>query len=223
MTAFLFGSIGTLADTSELQRQAFNDAFAAHGLDWRWDREEYRELLTKSGGAQRIAEYAQATGTADVDATAVHRAKGERFRALLAEHPPALRDGVLETVKDARAAGHQVGLVTTTAAENVAALLDALAPDLGREDFDVIVDTAQVAEPKPDPAAYHLALLKLGTAPADAVAIEDNVGGLQAARAADVRCVGFPGSNNTTHDFSAAATTVDRLGLDALQGVLSAA
>lgn len=216
MPALLFGSIGTLADTSELQRQAFNDAFAAHDLPWRWEREEYRELLTKSGGAQRIAEYAETHGPEGVDAAAVHRTKGERFRELLSEQPPALRDGVGDTIRDARAAGHQLGLVTTTAAENVAALLDVLAPDVRREDFDVVVDTGQVAAPKPDPAAYHLALLKLGVQPGDAIAVEDNVGGVEAARAADVRCVGFPGSNNTTHDFGAAERTVDRLSLEEL-------
>ena len=214
MPALLFGSIGTLADTSELQRQAFNDAFAAHGLPWTWERDEYRELLTKSGGAQRIAEYAQAQGRDDVDAVAVHQTKGNRFRELVAEHRPALRDGVLETLKAAKERGHQVGLVTTTAPANVDAILQALSPDITATDFDVIVDTEQVEQPKPDPAAYHLALEKLGAQPGDAVAVEDNVGGLQAARAADVRCVGFPGSNNTTHDFGAASATVDRLDPD---------
>ena len=38
MSAILFGSISTLADTSELQRRAFNEAFEAHGLDWNWSR-----------------------------------------------------------------------------------------------------------------------------------------------------------------------------------------
>ena len=54
MPALLFGSISTIADTSELQRQAFNDAFEAHGLDWRWDRDEYRSLLEQSGGMDRV-------------------------------------------------------------------------------------------------------------------------------------------------------------------------
>src|SRR5579875_2388832 len=62
MTAVLFGSIGTLADTSELQREAFNEAFREHGLDWNWSRDEYRELLRDSGGAKRIAAYAQERG-----------------------------------------------------------------------------------------------------------------------------------------------------------------
>jgi len=58
MSAVLFGSIGALADTSEVQREAFNEAFRAHGLDWDWSREEYRQLLQSSGGKDRIATYA---------------------------------------------------------------------------------------------------------------------------------------------------------------------
>ena len=54
MPAILFGSIGTIADTSELQRQAFNKAFALHNLEWQWSRTEYISLLEKSGGTCRI-------------------------------------------------------------------------------------------------------------------------------------------------------------------------
>jgi Predicted phosphatase/phosphohexomutase len=44
--AILFDVDGTLAETEELHRRAFNETFAALGVDWFWDREEYRELLT---------------------------------------------------------------------------------------------------------------------------------------------------------------------------------
>lgn len=44
LSALLFGSISTIADTSERQRHAFNEAFAEHGLDWQWDRDEYLKV-----------------------------------------------------------------------------------------------------------------------------------------------------------------------------------
>jgi len=34
--ALIFDVDGTLAETEELHRQAFNEAFARTGLDWRW-------------------------------------------------------------------------------------------------------------------------------------------------------------------------------------------
>jgi hypothetical protein len=45
MSAILFGSISTIADTSELQRQVFNQAFQARGLDWCWHRAEDLTML----------------------------------------------------------------------------------------------------------------------------------------------------------------------------------
>jgi beta-phosphoglucomutase-like phosphatase (HAD superfamily) len=46
LKAVIFGAIGTIAETSDLQRQAFNAAFKAAGLDWNWNAEVYRDLLT---------------------------------------------------------------------------------------------------------------------------------------------------------------------------------
>ena len=83
MSAILFGSISTVADTSELQRAAFNQAFAEHGLDWTWDRDDYRAMLATSGGRSRVAEYARARGQA-VDAQAVHATKSALFQKSLA-------------------------------------------------------------------------------------------------------------------------------------------
>ena len=47
--ALLFGSIGTIIETSEIQRRSFNNAFKESGLEWYWDEKDYRNLLQKSG------------------------------------------------------------------------------------------------------------------------------------------------------------------------------
>jgi hypothetical protein len=60
----LFGSISTVADTSELQREAFNAAFAEHGLDWRWDPDDPLTPVVREA------------------ATAAHRAPGCRHYSL---------------------------------------------------------------------------------------------------------------------------------------------
>ncbi len=48
---------GTLADTERFHLQAFNEAFAAEGLDWHWDEALYTRLLDISGGKERILYY----------------------------------------------------------------------------------------------------------------------------------------------------------------------
>ena len=215
MSALLLGSISTVADTSELQRHAFNHAFEANGLDWRWDRDDYRAMLASSGGQNRIAEYARSRGQA-VDTTAIHQAKSKIFRELLTTAGLAPRPGVADTVKAAQDHDWKIGLVTTTSRANVAALLGRLHPQISDRDFDVIVDSSSVESPKPDPAAYRFALQALNEAPGNCVAVEDNVGGVQAAVAAGVPCVAFPNENTGQHDFSAAADRVSRLDFAAL-------
>jgi HAD superfamily hydrolase (TIGR01509 family) len=217
MPALLFGSISTLADTSELQREAFNEAFAAHGLDWRWGRDDYAEMLAESGGQDRITAYAAARGE-DVDAAAVHQTKSQRFQDKLATGGVSPRAGVVDTIEAARSEGFKIGLVTTTSAENVAALAGGLAGSVGVGDFDVVVDSSQVPAVKPDAAAYTFALEQLGEQAADCVAVEDNVGGVQSATSAGIACVAFPNENTAGHAFDQATARVERLDFAELRG-----
>jgi HAD superfamily hydrolase (TIGR01509 family) len=218
MSVILFGSISTLADTSELQRRSFNEAFAAHGLDWTWERADYVRMLESNGGADRVAAYAESRGE-EVDAAAVHSSKSEIFQKLLADGGIEPRSGVVDTVEAARRDGVKLGLVTTTSPENVSALIAALSPHVDVASFDVVVDASQVSSPKPDRAAYDFALEQLGERAQDAVAIEDNVGGVQSAIAAGVNVVAFPNENTREHGFDRATGRVDRLDAAELRGL----
>lgn len=220
MSAILFGSISTLADTSELQRRAFNDAFATHGLDWTWDRDSYRRALDTNGGADRIAAYADERGE-DVDAVAVHATKTTRFQELLGEHPVPARPGVTETIRAARERGIAVGVVSTTSPGNVVAVLDAIGLD--SDQLDLVLDTEQVERPKPDAAAYQLALRQLDLPSTSCIAVEDNPGGVTSASAAGLRCVAFPNENTRHLDVPGATATVDRVDLDELLGHIEVA
>src|ERR1700712_96142 len=216
MSAILFGSISTVADTSELQRQAFNQAFQAHGLDWQWDRDDYRAMLSKSGGPGRIADYADSLGQT-VDAKAVHETKSKLFQENLATAQLTPRAGVADTIKDAKSNGWKVGFVTTPSRDNVSALLDSLSPDVQATDFDIIVDSSSVAQPKPDEEAYTFALQNLEEFPGDCVAVEDNADGVKAALAAGVACVAFLNENTAGHEVPGAERIVDRLDIGELR------
>ena len=220
MSAILFGSISTLVDSSELQRRAFNAAFEAHGLDWNWSQPDYVSMLDSNGGAQRIADYAEARGD-DVDADTVHATKSQIFQELLVTARLKPRPGVLETVNEAKRRDVKLGFVTTTSPENISALLEALSPDIDADTFDLIVDRDSVDSPKPDAASYQFALERLGENADSAVAIEDNVGGVAAASAAGVKCVAFPNENTADGDFAAAVETVDSLDAKRLVGVVA--
>ena len=57
LKALIFDVDGTLADTEEAHRCAFNEAFRRHGLDWKWSKSQYALLLTITGGKERLAAY----------------------------------------------------------------------------------------------------------------------------------------------------------------------
>lgn len=221
MAAILFGSISTLVDTSELQRRAFNESFAAHDLHWNWSRDDYRSMLDSNGGAQRITDYAKARGD-DVDAATVHATKTDIFQDLLRAANLDPRPGVIETIEEAKRTDHKVGFVTTTSPSNTDAILNALKPHISAKMFDLIVNSESVKTPKPDPAAYSYALEQLGEDAAHAVAIEDNVGGVAAASAAGVTCIAFPNENTAGGDFSAATETVQTLDAAKVLGLATA-
>jgi len=146
----------------------------------------------------------------------VHRSKTEWFRRLLRKYPPVLREGVAETLSAARRDGITVALVTTTSPDNIARLTGALVSALGGG-FDLVLNSTHVEKPKPNGEIYTYALDELGESAQACVAIEDNVGGVEAAREAGVTCVAFPNANTAEHDFSAAAERVDRIDYAALR------
>ena len=82
MKAILLGSIGTVADTSDMQLDAFNQAFKMHGLAWTWSPDEYSKMLKVSGGTKRIQQYAYSLGE-EVNAAQIHLTKTQIFQSTL--------------------------------------------------------------------------------------------------------------------------------------------
>ncbi|MGF1522893.1 MAG: HAD family hydrolase [Leptolyngbyaceae cyanobacterium] len=215
MSAILFGSIGAIAETSELQRQAFNKAFEREGLDWHWSREEYMPLLQKSGGRQRIEDYAHSRGQS-VDTEKLHQSKSQIFQNSLQEGELKPRLGVVETIHKAKQNGLNLAFVTTTSEQNVASILAALNSSFDTSAFDLVTTAAHVKQSKPSQEVYLLALKKLGEQPDSCIAIEDNLGGVKASKSAGISCVAFPGENTADHDFEAADWRVSHLDFDEL-------
>ena len=206
LAALIFDVDGTLAETEEAHREAFNRAFADTGLGWDWDRATYRHLLAVTGGKERMRAHADVTGAeiADDRIADLHRAKTRAYAGILAAGGLALRPGVAELVAAARAAGLPLALATTTSPDNIVALCRACWDAEPEALFDVIAAGDEVAAKKPAPDVYALALARLGLPPGSALAFEDSANGLAAARAAGLRVVVTPGLYTDHEDHGAA-------------------
>ena len=212
--AILFGSIGAVSETSDIQRRAYNQSLSEHGIDWQWDQPTYSKLLEQSGGKDRLDMLAAATGQAlDQDKIdAIHARKTEIACEEVRNTKPGLRPGVAALARHAKANGMKLGFVTTTYRPNVDALLDASDGALSRDDLDVIVVRDDVQRGKPAPDAYTHALEQLGIDASEAVAIEDTENSVRAAKRAGLRVVATPGQLSAGQDTSDADLTLDALG-----------
>lgn len=202
--ALIFDVDGTLAETEEVHRTAFNRTFAEDGLPWQWDVDRYRDLLRVTGGKERIRHHAAGVGwpADDLDEARIarlHARKNDLYGETIRSGACALRPGVADLVARAEAAGLRLAIATTTSRPNVEALLDAAFRRDGRHPFEVIVAGEDVAAKKPAPDAYLLALERLGLTADACLAFEDSLNGLTAARAAGLATVVTP-SLYTAHE-----------------------
>jgi HAD superfamily hydrolase (TIGR01509 family) len=216
LKALIFDVDGTLAETEELHRLAFNDAFAASGHGWHWDRVLYRKLLKVTGGKERIRHYLDETGIdvgPDQASTiaALHADKNRRYADKVADGI-ALRPGVLRLLREARAANLRLAIATTTSRGNLESLLDAGLPGDGSTWFSVVVTGEDVRRKKPDPEAYLLALDRLGCRPEECIAFEDSDNGVVAAKAAALPVIVTPSIYTDHERFDRADCVVSDLG-----------
>ncbi len=230
LQALIFDVDGTLAETEEAHRAAFNRVFEAHGLGWNWSMQHYRTLLKTTGGKERMRAY-QATlpkdkrHLSDDDIAALHKEKTTIYGEILAAGELELRPGVDVLMQTARAAGLKIAVATTTNLPNVEALAQCCWGRAADELFDVIAAGDQVSAKKPAPDVFMLALRRLGLPAAACVAFEDSLNGVHSARDANLRVVVAPSIYTNDQDFSVAQLVVpslERLSLEAL-GALSGA
>ena len=96
--ALLFGSIGTLIESSDIQRNSFNQAFKEAGLEWYWDEQDYKVLLKKSGGTKRVEDFAEKNNV-NVNAERIRNRKTEIFSSYISQNKQELRKSVLKIIK----------------------------------------------------------------------------------------------------------------------------
>ncbi len=217
LEALIFDVDGTLAETEELHRRAFNETFRAFGLDWAWDPELYRALLRVTGGRERIVHfidhYAPPGGAAALARIReIHTEKTARYAGLVRAGGAAARPGVRRLIREAHDAGLKLAIATTTSPGNVAPLLDSLVGPGARSWFSAVAAGDMVAAKKPAPDVYEFALRHLGCDASACVAFEDSQNGVLAARHGGIAVVATPSLYSEADDFSASASVIGNLG-----------
>ncbi len=229
LKAVIFGAIGVIAETSDLQRQAFNLAFAEASLDWDWDVATYRRLLSINGGQTRLRAFrdedANRSDVTDAVIATLHERKTHHYAALTAGGSLKPRSGVAELFQACQDAGVRVALCTSTSVENVNTIKTALGDALDFGAFSSITTIDKIVRVKPAPDAYLHCLAQLGLSAYDAIAMEDTPVSMASAITAGIAVIATPGAMTDDQDFSGAALKVDDLAavsLEQIDAVLAA-
>ena len=208
--ALLFGSIGTIVETSEIQRKSFNSAFKIAGLKWNWTKEIYKNLLNKSGGEERILRYAKQTKS-NVNSKNIRKLKTKIFNRYLKKNKLKLRPGVKEIIKYSKKNQIKLALVTSTTLDNINSIFFCLRENLNKKDFNFIGNSTLVKKPKPSAKIYKLALKKLRLSPKECIAIEDTQESLNSAIKAKLKCFIFPGKFHRSKKFNGAFKEINKI------------
>jgi HAD superfamily hydrolase (TIGR01509 family) len=219
LEALIFDVDGTLVDTEELHRQAYNQTFLDFGFGWNWDAECYAQLLTVSGGQGRIARYIDLLDLSPAEKTrlrrviaAIHNEKTQLYGQLIASNVVRPRPGVERLIAEAERANVRVGFVASSASANVDTLISSALGHELRKAVGAIVCGELVSRKKPAPDVYEL-LLTMLRVPANAtVAFEDSANGLLAAKAVGLYTIVTPSRWTQAQNFQLADLLLPSLG-----------
>ena len=187
----LFGSIGVLVETSELQRQSFNQALSMNGVDWNWNIGTYCDLLKEPGGKKRLSEFTNNQLSAE-KVEQIHIDKQSVFEELIRAGVEP-RPGCVEALKKCKDNGGKAGFVTTTTTYTIDIIKKSLSTHINFEDFDIITSCETVPKPKPSSDVYLYVLSELNIDARQTVAIEDTKANQNAAANSGITCYLYPG------------------------------
>ena len=220
LQALIFDVDGTLADTErDGHRVAFNQAFRQFGLDWHWSEALYGDLLSVTGGKERMAFYVEKYDKPEKvheDLSdlirQLHAAKTENYVGLLEQSAIPLRPGVERLLREARDDGLRLAIATTTTPQNVTSLLEnALGADSAGW-FEVIGAGDIVPHKKPAADIYNYVLDEMQLSPADCIAFEDSLNGIRSSQGAGLKTIITYNGYTRDDDFSGAELVLDQMG-----------
>jgi beta-phosphoglucomutase len=208
--ALLFDFNGTLSDDEPLLCAIYRDLFAAHGRPL--TEQEYYEQLA---GLSEEAIIGGWLGVDGEELQALVAERIERYRAVAADGA-TVPAGVREAVRYA-GARIPVGIVSGAFRAEIEPVL--AGAGLAGE-ITLVVTADDVAEGKPHPAGYLLAVERLALPPGGVVAFEDTEAGVAAAKAAGLRCLAVRGTL-APERLAAADELVDAIDVELIRRLLS--
>ena len=178
--AVIFDYDGVIADTFSDNLQAWQHAFASHGVTI--TKEDFMEA--EGMNPPRIVSFIGKKY--NLPESFYGRIVEEKQQYYKEHNSFRLYPEIEEIVRMLKEKGQKIGIVSGAAASQIKSVL----PQDLFELFDAFVSGDTVNNPKPHPEPYQTGLELLGVSRAQAIAIEDSPLGIQSAKEAGIYCIG---------------------------------
>ncbi len=205
----IFDFDGTLAETEEAHRNAFNEAFTSRKLNWHWDQNIYKKLLQIAGGKERIEFYNESFSSnskkiSSKDIEEIHLQKTKFYSQSVSQGFVQLRPGIREFLEKAKYNEKKLAISTSTSRDNVSMLLRSCLNENPEDVFSFISTGDLVKKKKPSPDLYKLVLAEMNLMPEECLAFEDSRIGLVSAKRANIKTVVNPSQYSVGDNFDEA-------------------
>jgi HAD superfamily hydrolase (TIGR01509 family) len=181
LRAILWDNDGVLVDTERIFFEANREYFRRHQFELD-ERQFFDWFLAQDGGAWH---WLAGKGMSPAELAACRRERDQLYMARLRVEENLMVPGVRDVLARLQPR-MRMGIVTSSRREHFDEIHRRL--DLaGFFEFALTAESYARAKPAPDP--YVLGLQKLSLSAAECVAIEDAPRGLEAAKAAGIRCI----------------------------------
>jgi HAD superfamily hydrolase (TIGR01509 family) len=200
----VFDFDGLIIDTEGPVYESWADIYRQHGQELSLDF--WKTIVGRgSNYFDPVAELERRLGR-PLEGEAIRAERRTRTQELVEALP--LLPGVLRWRAEARSLGVRLGVASSSGRGWVTGHLDRL----GLDGWDCIRCLEDVERPKPAPDLYSAVVDCFGISPSHAIAVEDSVHGVEAAKAAGLYCVAVPSSLTADHDLSRADLILSSLG-----------
>ena len=188
---------GTLVETENYHRIAFNKTFLLNNLNFSWDKLEYKKLLEIAGGKERLIyffkqkkldhKFQKKNFISDL-----YDQKRNIYKSILPKSIKLLRPGVNHLLKRLKSNNIKISIATSSSFISVNSLSKSIWNKPIKDVFDEVITGDDVFKKKPSPEVFNLSLDKLNIQNSDCVVIEDSKIGLKAAKLAKIKTLITP-------------------------------
>ncbi len=191
--AVIFDMDGVLIDSSPAHLKSWQATAARDGLTI--TQEQFNDFCGVT--SRDIIRAVWKRDMSDEEVRALDDAKEETYRRIVQDRFPIM-PGAVELIRALHEAGIGVAIGSAGSLENVSQTIDrlAVAPYL-----DAVVHGGEILRGKPDPEVFLLAAKRMNRMPRDCVVVEDAKGGVAAAKAAGMTCIGFKSAGHTDAEY----------------------